>query len=737
MESRENIDIDLQKFWGVIKRRWLPATTVFGCVVTASVMLASLQKGSYEAGGKILVQKTNQTSALTGLGEKIGQLEGLDIKSSPINTEMEILNSIPILEKTINALNLKDEKKGVPLKAEELAKKIKIKAIPSTDIIQLTYESKNPQEAAAVVNQLMRFYIENNLYNNKSTALAAGDFIAKQIPIVETRVRRAEIALRRFKERNQVVALEEESKSSVEILKELESKITETRVALADANTRSKDLEKKVGMESQEATDMDTLNRSTGVQKLLEEFQQVESQLAAERTRLMEEHPTVENLRNKREALKALLDQRIGESLGDNTQKVATKNLQTGEVKQQITLDLVKSEVEYSALASRLGELVQAKNLYKQRINIIPRLEQEQRELQRQLEAAQFTYETLLKRRQEVQIAENQNIGNARVLESALVTKKSPMTTVLILVVLGGLTGTLLGTATIVVLEARDKSIKRLKEAKEIFEYTLLGIIPSLSKKIISRRKDAEWTIPELPVRDTPRLPIAQAYQMLQANLKFLSSDKPVSVIAVSSSVSGEGKTTVSANLATAIAQLGRKVLLVDADMHHPLQHHVWNLANVAGLSDVIVGQAEFNTAVKQAMPNLDILTSGATPPNPLALLDSKRMAALIEHFSANYDFVIFDAPPIALGADALTLGKITDGILLVARPGVVNSSSATAAKDSLLRSGQNVLGLVVNGVMIENEPDSYFYYDKEYSDQQYARQTESQSTINSQPERP
>jgi capsular exopolysaccharide synthesis family protein len=178
-------------------------------------------------------------------------------------------------------------------------------------------------------------------------------------------------------------------------------------------------------------------------------------------------------------------------------------------------------------------------------------------------------------------------------------------------------------------------------------------------------------------------------------------------------------------------------VLLVDADMHHPLQHHVWNLANVAGLSDVIVGQAEFNTAVKQAMPNLDILTSGATPPNPLALLDSKRMAALIEHFSANYDFVIFDAPPIALGADALTLGKITDGILLVARPGVVNSSSATAAKDSLLRSGQNVLGLVVNGVMIENEPDSYFYYDKEYSDQQYARQTESQSTINSQPERP
>jgi capsular exopolysaccharide synthesis family protein len=202
---------------------------------------------------------------------------------------------------------------------------------------------------------------------------------------------------------------------------------------------------------------------------------------------------------------------------------------------------------------------------------------------------------------------------------------------------------------------------------------------------------------------------------MLQANLKFLSSDKPLQLIVVTSSVPKEGKSQVSANLATAIAQLGRRVLLVDADLRHPLQHHIWELTNAGGLSDVLVGQADFNAVVARVIDNLDVLCSGVIPPNPLALLDSKRMATLIEYFSEHYDFVILDAPPLVLAADALTLGKMTDGVLLVARPGVVDSNSASAAKESLERSAQKVLGLVVNGVIVENESDSYFYDAREY----------------------
>jgi Mrp family chromosome partitioning ATPase len=114
-------------------------------------------------------------------------------------------------------------------------------------------------------------------------------------------------------------------------------------------------------------------------------------------------------------------------------------------------------------------------------------------------------------------------------------------------------------------------------------------------------------------------------------------------------------------------------------------------------------------------MENLDVLPSGVVPPNSLALLNSQRMASLVEEFSNNYDFVIFDTPPLVLTADAITLGKMADGILLLARPGVVDRVSASASKEFLVRSGQRVLGLVVNGVSTENEPDSYFHHAKTY----------------------
>jgi capsular exopolysaccharide synthesis family protein len=143
--------------------------------------------------------------------------------------------------------------------------------------------------------------------------------------------------------------------------------------------------------------------------------------------------------------------------------------------------------------------------------------------------------------------------------------------------------------------------------------------------------------------------------------------------------------------------------------------HHIWDLTNASGLSDVIVGQADLKTTIKEVTDNLDVLPSGVIPPNPLALLDSQRMASLIEDFSQNYNFVIIDTPPLVLVPDALTLGKISDGILVVVRPGVLDAVSATAAKSFLLQSGQNILGLVVNGVIIENEPDSYFHHAKAY----------------------
>jgi capsular exopolysaccharide synthesis family protein len=722
MESRESVDLDLQKFWYIIKRRWIPATFIFAISVGAAAVLGSLKKPVFEAEGKLLIKKVNQTSALTGLGEPIGQLESLDIKSSPINTEIEVISSKPILIKTIKNLNLKDDD-GVPLQPEKLAELINLRAIPATDVLQVSYESKSLKEAEAVVNELMKLYMENNIQTNRAAAVAAGDFIARQLPETAANVRKIEEALRRFQQQNNVISLGEESRSAVAIQKELETKITETKVALAEVMARVESLQKKVGMNFQDAINTDSLKSSTGVQQVLNNLQKVEEDLALAQTRFYQTHPTVQSLIGQRDALESLLDKRVAE-VSKNNPSITTANLQIGEVTQKLTEDLTKSEVESVALRNRLNSLSNVLAIHQKRINILPQLEQEEKKYERQLETARTTHENLLKKLQEVRVTENQNIGNARIIEPAFVTKKSTKSTKIMFLILGGALGTLIATAMVVLLELKDRSVKTLKEIRKLFGYTLLSTIPSLKKKSYLNLKDTDNnTLPEIPVRDNPDLPIADAYRMLQANLKFISSDKPLQVIVVTSSVPKEGKSTVSANLAAAIAQLGQRVLLVDADMQNPIQHHLWGVNNTKGLSDIIVGQVEFETVVSAGMLSLDVLSAGATTPNPLFLLDSRKMETLIKDFKNTYDFVIIDAPSLMMRADALALGKMADGILLIARPGVLTSGDAATAREALERSGQNVLGMVVNGVMPENESDSYFYYTKNHSDKDSSHQ--------------
>ncbi|MDM9383470.1 polysaccharide biosynthesis tyrosine autokinase [Chlorogloeopsis sp. ULAP01] len=729
-ESPNTIDLDLQKYWLILKRRWLPAVCVFSSILVLATGLAFFKPG-YKARGKLLIKKMNQTSALTGLGQKIGELDTLTLQSNPLKTESEVISSTPLLQKTVDTLQLKNDD-GSSIDIEKFAKKIKLKAIGATDVLEISYIASDAEKSAAVVNQLMRLYIENSIQTNRAEASGTIDFIAKQLPQTEARVRQADLALRRFKQQNQVVDLAKEAEAAVETISNLDKQIVETQAALKDVNARLDNLQNKVGVgvSSKQAIDLNSLNQSSGVQKALQEFQQVEAQLKVERTRLQDTNPTIVNLTEKRDALKTILQERVKE-VYKSQQQVPSENLEIGESKQRLNDNFVKLEEERSGLASRLVLLSSARSNYQKRLSILPKLEEKQRQLERQLEAAQSTYQTLLKKLQEIRVAENFNTGNARIIQPALIPVRISLRKPAIIIGLGMVMGILLSGATIMLLEVRDTSVKTLQEIKDLFAYTLLGVIPSLKKQTVSRHKDTESTVPELPVRDTPRSPISDAYRQLQANLKFLNSDKALQVIVVTSSVPKEGKSTVSANLAAAIAQLGRRVLLVDSDLRHPVQHHIWGQTNVAGLSDVIIGQAEFRTVVNQVMDNLDVLTAGVIPPNPLALLDSNRMAALVESFCQTYDFVILDASPLLVGADALTLGKLTDGLLLVARPGVVNYTSAAASKELLEHSSQDVLGLVINGVILENESDSYFHYTKAYyreEDSTIRQKTPSQS---------
>ncbi len=715
IKNSQDLNIDFQQYWFALKRRWLPAIGVTGVFFgLSSIGIMGLAKSYYVAEGKILV-KPDESASLTGLlKDTKNQLTPLTLQGNPLKTETEIILSKPIISKVINASNLLDQNSKT-LSEESLKQNLEVKEINGTDILQISYKSTDPKLAASVVNGMMKAYIENNRLVNRSEALTVRKFIAQQLPETQESVRKAEETLRRFQEKNKLVIIDDEAKLLLQTVENLKSQIAQNKANFSNVNARYRDLTNKLGMDYPRAIVVAKLSQSESVQATLTEIQKSEEQLNIERIRFQDDNPAILNFKDKLISLRSQLQERIRQEIGD-TQRISAKDLQAGELEINLMTQLINLQVEKVGLSNQIASLENNLSKSQERINSLPRLKEEEREIQRRVQAAQATYETLLTKLKEIEAVGNQNVVNARIIEEASEPETPALDKKITLVLLlNNVASLIIFIASIIILEKKDVSLKTVKSIQGIFPYTLLATIPILRNKQNKCNNNLNTLPIEIPVLDNPNSPISEVYRMLQANLEFIDSDKKTNVIVISSSATQEGKSTVAANLAVAFAESNKKVLLIDGDMRAACQHNVWQLTNQVGLSNVIVGRAQVSEAVTKIMPNLYVLPSGVKPPNPVALLKSQVMTSLIKDISKNYDYVIIDAPPILIAADALILGKIADGILMVSRPGVVNSNNAANTKAFLEQSGQNILGLVVNGVILKNESDSYFHFRKNY----------------------
>jgi polysaccharide biosynthesis transport protein len=262
--------------------------------------------------------------------------------------------------------------------------------------------------------------------------------------------------------------------------------------------------------------------------------------------------------------------------------------------------------------------------------------------------------------------------------------------------ILGSLLGAVSAITVMWILEIQDGSLKTTAEAQTALGGNLLAVIPDVGGLSPTATPAA------LIVKTHPDSAASHAYRGLQTRLNGLDADgsvcEPVRQIAITSSIPQEGKSTTVANLALTLTELGQRVLLIDADLRLPSQHEIWGVSNRCGLSNVIAVGLHPQQVIRPVAQNLDLLTAGVSMSNPLVLIDSRRMATLLEHFSNTYDYVLMDTPPVTVAADALVLGKMVDGLLMVVRPGLVETSMVQTAHNLLHHSGQTVLGMVVNG---------------------------------------
>ena len=724
MDSNIYLDeyIDFQKYWLVLKRRWIPATATFVGIVTLALIKSLSMPEIYEAEAEILI-KIDRTAQLTGIENAAGEIKSLANQGDPLETEAEILQSRPIVEKLIEKLDLRnDEGKLLGYKSINL----KVKPINGTDLLQITSTNKDPEIAALVVNKAIEVYIEDDKSNNRAEAAAATEFISEQLPQIEAHVRKAEANLRSFKNQNRIASLEEETTANINSLSNITNQIDQIEAELEDINARYDSLRVQLGMSWQEAAAVSSLSESLAVQRSLEQLQTVKVELAQKRNLLSDLAPQIIALKEEEADLTALLDRQIAQTLGKEQQNLVKKVdlLSLGAIKDSQIAEFANLGLQKEGLEKKLVTLKKIYESYKQKSESLPSLQEQQRELERRVEAAQSTYQTLLGKLQETQIAKQKNIGNVRVVAKAVVPEQPIGSNTKLFVAGAGVMGTLLGIAVAFLLDIRDGTIKNTQEIEEILTYPLQGIVPEHpDHQAITTRKQLllpdslTLNSPKLSASKTPVFPIMEAYHNIQVNLQLVDKEAAHKVIVVTSSVAGEGKSLVSANLAIAKAQSGQKVLLVDGDLRRSTQHHLWQVPNELGLTNVLNLEAPWYDILYQCIPKLDVMTSGLKAEHPVSLLDSKPMEEFIASVSIYYDYVIFDAPPLVGLADTKILSKLADGLLFVVRPGVANYASVTAAKKLLATSDFNVLGVIANGVDFDREAYShgYDYPDKKY----------------------
>jgi capsular exopolysaccharide synthesis family protein len=279
--------------------------------------------------------------------------------------------------------------------------------------------------------------------------------------------------------------------------------------------------------------------------------------------------------------------------------------------------------------------------------------------------------------------------------------------------------GAMLAVGVVMLVEYLDDTIKTPADAKLHLPVNVLGVLPTY-------KRTNGHTSP-LVVSGEPRHPVAEAFRNLRTSIQFFGVDKPAQTILITSPLPTDGKTFTAANLAVAMAQGGLSVILVDADLHRPKIHKLFELPNRLGLTNALLSAHEPQFALQRTdVPGLRVITSGVQAPNPTEMLSSQRMSRFLGWLNKNADLVILDSPPVLAFADAAVLSNLADGTILVFDSGRTRRPLAAQAVERLSEVGGRILGVVIN--RLERRSEGYYYDYYHYYDY-YSKDAEGKAT--------
>lgn len=329
------------------------------------------------------------------------------------------------------------------------------------------------------------------------------------------------------------------------------------------------------------------------------------------------------------------------------------------------------------------------------------------------------------------------DVKNIQIIDRAEIPKNPIRPNKTMNLAIAGVLGLMIGCFMVFLLEYLNQTIKSAKDVERHLHLTTLGEIPAFEGEERGKKKGPINPLrlkqngrgkrlkqsDNLIAQSDPKAPASEAYRSLRTNIGYLGIDQKIKVIPLTSASPTEGKSTTCANLAISMAQAGKKVLLVEADLRKPKVHHYFNVPNDVGLVQILLDELPYERAIKKAtdQPNLDLICAGFIPPNPAEILGSKKMSQLIETLRPLYDLIILDTPPVGQLTDAAIIGKMADGMILVVASGETNIDLAKFAKTNLLQAGVNILGVVLT--KIDKKSGGAYYYRYYQYDQYYYKE--------------
>jgi polysaccharide biosynthesis transport protein len=708
-DVQEGDEIDLHAYWRVIvRRRWVIAS-VFASVVLLTLLFTLRQTKVYAATATLIIdvnaprvlnQKDVQDVVDSGTG-------GYWYSKEYYETQYKVITSRAVAQRVIDKLQLARDLRFLglddvndPKKVEEhlgridpaveLQERLEVLPVKDSRVVRVQVRDGDPRWAATLANAVAEAYITESLSVRSTMTQNASEWLEQQLADLETKLAKSSDDLFRFKQAHDIVATSWEDRQGMvsQRLVAVNDALTKARVLKAQLESRNEQiaaLGDAIAKGDPAAEAFAIVNQSRSIQDLKVRYADAGVDCADMTARYLEDHPKLVACQGKLAAARDGLAREVRTIL-EGARREYQEAVQT-ERKLSRLLDDSKSD------AFGLNQH-----------------EKEYLELKRSHDNNQRLYEMVLQRLKETGVTGLLQMSNVRILDRAEPPEKPvsprPLRNLALSLVLG-LAG---GVALALLLETLDTSITTREQVEERLRLPFLGIIP--------RMQQDGAAAPELAVLSSPSSAAAECVRSIRTNLLFMSPEKPLRTILVTSSGTGEGKTTVASALAATMANGGSRVLLVDADMRRPRVHKVFGIRAEAGLSSLILGEGSLDAVVVRTdVPNLDVVPCGTVPPNPAELLHTAGFANLLMEMSRRYDRVVIDSPPAGVVADAIVISTHVDGTLLVLKAGQTSRGAAERTARNLADVKARVFGAVLNDVDLEDRRyGQYAYYQSGYS---------------------